>query len=73
MSALAVIRPGDRVKYRLFYGIPNRDGVRDCKEAWGRVMIKNRDGSVVLDGGGRYGRPVVINQDEQVIKVSTAR
>jgi hypothetical protein len=73
VSALSAIRPGDRVKYRISYGLPDRDGVYATKEKWGKAMLRNRDGSVVLDGGGRYGIPVVLTKDEHVVKVTPAR
>lgn len=73
MSALAAIRPGDRVKFRRFHGLPNQQGIRDSSEAWGTVKLRNRDGSIVLDAGGRHGRPHVIHSDEHVLAVRPAR
>ena len=73
MSALAAIRPGDQVKFLRFHGLPNQHGIRESSEAWGTVKLRNRDGSIVVDAGGRHGTPHFIGCDAHVLAVRPAR
>jgi len=68
MSLINLLRVGDRVKFRRQAGLPDRRGCLSFTEHWGRVMIVNRGASVVLDAGGKHGRPVVLTHDAAVLE-----
>lgn len=71
MSLVNALRVGDRVKFRRFHGLPSvLTGARDFTDQWGKVMIVNRGQSVVVDAGGKYGRPVVLTHDTAILKAT---
>lgn len=70
MSLVNVLQVGDRVQFRQFFGAPDRNGSRSFHDLWGKVKIINRGSSVVVDAGGRHGRPVVITADTAILKAT---
>ncbi|WP_293371538.1 hypothetical protein [Nevskia sp.] len=58
-----IVRPGDRCTIR----------TRQGQEISGKAVIINRDQNVVvLNGGGKYGRPVIACE-ENIVKIKKAK
>lgn len=53
------IKVGQRVRYLAYNGL-GRNGP-EYREATGKVVIRNSD-SLVLNAGGRHGRPAVVTE-----------